>query len=678
LAFPPSSQTLQTAVEQAFSQFLNVNNSIFFVFIFFCFLYLKNFFDMQNLQINNPRFITYKDDFLTIDILGGVDLSQVERMICTLRISYQNFPPLRTTLDLYSDSQTDKLQRTLCDKWELKLLEVSKTLHNLTMQLEDYRLQELRFTGKTPRQQFAISEEDKKKAVQFLKNKNLIAGLVKTLNTTGILGEDDNAVILFLASASYKFNNPFSVLCLAKSGIGKSYILQKLSECMPDGSYSFHTRISANALYYFDSSEIQNKALLIEDLEWTTQMLQPLAALQTQGRLVNTRAVKDKDGKLHSAAFEVAGKLCLLACAYSDKNLEEISLPFLCLHLNHSHSQDILIMEYQKQCRAGQIKTDDIKQAQHFLKCVTASLQNISVINPYAALIDLPEDVACPRKSFLLLLNFIEVITCFFQHQREQTADKETGEVFIKTHPDDIELAFKFLRNNLFRRADELSTSVRGFYQWLARFLAEARTEQFNALDIRKAKPINPRTLNRYLQELKLYSYIQVTGGNKHREGFIYKLTNFGSQTDIQNRIEQDLQNTLKNVWEAYHKSRAPKEQQKQPAEELMQEQPAEQPVQQEPQTPHAQQQEQGADRTYKKMAEADRAEPRRVFTVHQVYALTGRTRKTESRHLKTLFDKGLLTRYLQGSQYYYSLAPKQDSKTVSRNTAADPQNLTE
>ena len=540
--------------ERAFPHFFNVNNSIFFPFVFSCYLPVKKAFIMQNLQINNARFITFKDDFLTVDILGGVDLSQVERMVCTLRISYQNFPPFRTTLDLYNDSQTDKLQRTLCDKWELKLIEVSRTLHNLTMQLEDYRLQELRFIGKAPQQQFTISEEDKKQAIQFLKNKNLIAELIKSLNTTGILGEDDNAVILFLALASYKFENPFSVLCLAKSGIGKSYILQKLSECMPPNTYSFHTRISANALYYFDSNEIQNKALLIEDLEWTTQMLQPLATLQTQGRLVNTRATKDKDGMLHSTTFEVVAKLCLVACAYSDKNFEEISLPFLCLHLNHSQTQDIAIMEYQKKCKAGQIKTEDIQQAQHLLKCVVATLQNVSNINPFATLINLPKDVAYPRKSFLLLLNFIEVITYFFQYQREQTADKETGEILIKTHPNDIELAFKFLKNNLFRRADELSTSVRGFYHWLTKFLTEAQTQQFTALDIRKVKPLNPRTLNRYLQELKLYSYVQVVGGNKHREGFIYKLTNFGSQTDVQNRIEQDMQTTLKNVWNEYHK----------------------------------------------------------------------------------------------------------------------------
>ena len=509
---------------------------------------------MQQLHITNSHFITYKDELLTVDILGGVDLSQVERMICTLRITYANYPPQRTTLDLYNDTQTSKLIRTLCDNWELKLTEVSGSIHNLILQLEEYRLQQLKYGGKQLHHTFEPNEAEAKVARQFLTDKNLLTDLIKQLNITGILGEDENAVILFLALASYKFSNPFSVLCLAKSGIGKSYILQKLSECMPHGTYGFHSQISANALYYFNSHELQNKALLIEDLEWTTQMLQPLATLQSQGKLVKTRATKDKDGMLHSTTFEVVANLCLVACAYSDKNFEEISLPFLCLHLNHSHNQDILVMEYQKKCKAGQIKTDDIKQAQHLLKCTMAMLQNISVINPFATLIHLPDEVAHPRKSLLLLLNFIDVITYFFQYQREQIIDESTGEVFIKTHPQDIELAFKFLKNNLFRRADELSTSARGFFVWLNTFLNEAQQKQFTAMDIRKAKAIHPRTLNRYLQELKLFSYIQIAGGNKNREGFIYKLTNFGNQTDTQNKIEQALQNTLKNVWSEYNK----------------------------------------------------------------------------------------------------------------------------
>lgn len=513
---------------------------------------------MENLKVQNLNFITYKDELLIIDVLGGVDLNQMERMLCTLRITYKDYPPYRTTIDFYNEHQSDKLMRTLCDKWELKLLDVSKSIHKLILQLEKYRLDNLHYTSKTV-QEFTPTIEEKKQAIKMLKNKNLLSLLTDHLNQTGIIGEDENAQILFMAMASHRFNNPFSVICLAKSGIGKSYILQKLADCMPCDAYSFHTQISENAIYYFNSYDIDRKVLFVEDLEWTTQMLQPLATLQTQGRLIKTRATKDKDGMIHSTTFEVSGKLCLLACAIAEKNYENLSLPFLMLHLNHSPQQDIAIMEYQKQVKAGKIAPISIEISQHLLKCLIATLENVSVINPYAELIHLPQDIAHPRKTLLLLLNFIEVITYFFQYQREQEPDKNTGEIFIKTHPDDIELAFKLLKNSLFRRADELSTTARGFYHWLIHFLKEAKTKQFTALDIRKAKAIHPRTLNRYLQELKLYSYVQVVGGNKHREGYRYKITEFGNQTGIQKRIEQELNTTLENIKIQYEKEQESK-----------------------------------------------------------------------------------------------------------------------
>jgi len=317
---------------------------------------------------------------------------------------------------------------------------------------------------------------------------------------------------------------------------------------MPKNGFSFHTQISENALYYFDSKQIDGKVLFIEDLEWTNQMLTPLATLQTQGKLIKTRATKDKDGMLHSTTFEVEGKLCLIACAYSEKNYESLSLPFLCLHLNHSHAQDINVMEYQKRCKAGLINQSEILATQRRLQCVIASLKSTNIVNPYATLINLPDDVPHPRKTLLLLLNFIETITFFNQYQRETVTDTRTGEVLIKTHPADIELAFSLLKNCLFRRADELSTTARGFYVWLQKYLKSAETEQFTALDVRKEKRIHPRTLNRYLQELTLFSYVQVAGGNKYREGYRYKITNFDTENGLNKSIETALCQTLETI----------------------------------------------------------------------------------------------------------------------------------
>jgi hypothetical protein len=97
------------------------------------------------IKVHNPHFITAQTSIFTIDVLGGVDLMQIERMICTLRITHKEYPSMRSTLDLYNDNETDKLIRTICEKWELKLIEVSKTVHGFICELENYKLERLQY-----------------------------------------------------------------------------------------------------------------------------------------------------------------------------------------------------------------------------------------------------------------------------------------------------------------------------------------------------------------------------------------------------------------------------------------------------------------------------------------------------------------------------------------------------
>ena len=623
---------------------------------------------MKNLHVHNPHFITYQHELVTIDILGGVDLMQIERMICTLRISYKDYPPIRSTLDLYTDNQTDKLIRTICEKWELKLLEVSKAVHEFITELENYKLERLKFPKGKESSTFEMSDEERKTAKKYLSDKNLIQNLKTDFQNLGIFGEDENALILFLAMASHKYENPFSVLCLAKSGIGKSYLLQKLASCMPQNAYSFHTQISENALYYFDSQQIDGKVLFVEDLDWTHQMLMPLATLQTQGKLIKTRATKNKDGLLHSTTFEVSAKLCLLACAYSEKNYENLSLPFLCLHLNHTQNQDILVMDYQRKISAGLIDKTAISETAYRLKCLISSLENIPVINPFAPLIELPETIPNPRKTLLLLLDFINVVTFFHQAQREKIVNEQTGEFYIQTAPEDIELAFALLKSSLLRKADDLSTSARGFLSWLKKYLVEAKTSQFTALDIRKAKPIHPRTLNRYLQELSLFHYIQITGGNKYRGGFIYKLTGLNELLPLQNSIETSLKNTLEQI--------------KQPTT-VTQIQPTETKESEPTFLDKNYKRIRINDKeeyTYKLLLELENQNPGREYMASDFTELTKRNYITEARYLKTLWEQGKLNREWRNRQYYYRLpvndgtgttASKTVSQTAETNTKA-------
>ena len=190
---------------------------------------------MKNLQITNSRFITYTDDLLTVDVLGGVDLSQVERMVCTLRITYNDYPPQRTTLIYTMTTKTDKLQRTLCDKWGLKLLEASRSLYTLTLQLEEYRLQQLRYTGKSPQQAFSPERGRQTQSGTFSFGKEPV-------------GQSDGATehhrhfwvkTVTPLSCSWRWRRtsrpiPFR-FCVWQNRVSVKVIsCKKLSECMPD------------------------------------------------------------------------------------------------------------------------------------------------------------------------------------------------------------------------------------------------------------------------------------------------------------------------------------------------------------------------------------------------------------------------------------------------------------
>ena len=47
-------------------------------------------------------------------------------------------------------------------------------------------------------------------------------------------GEEDNMQILWYVMTSRKTQDPLSLICLARSGTGKSYLMEKVAACIPE------------------------------------------------------------------------------------------------------------------------------------------------------------------------------------------------------------------------------------------------------------------------------------------------------------------------------------------------------------------------------------------------------------------------------------------------------------
>jgi len=172
------------------------------------------------------------------------------------------------------------------------------------------------------------------------------------------------------------------------------------------------------------------------------------------------------------------------------------------------------------------------------------------VRNPYAQHINLPESVFKPRRTMLLLLSFIETITFYHQYQREVKQDKESGEVYIETTPQDVEYGFKLLKEVLFSKSDELTGACRKFFEHLKSHLKKEKQESFYAAAIRRSMRLNPNNLKRYLIELSRHGYLKITGGSKYK-GYEYQIPDFSEYEQLKSSIDRKLESILLTINEA-------------------------------------------------------------------------------------------------------------------------------
>jgi hypothetical protein len=186
--------------------------------------------------------------------------------------------------------------------------------------------------------------------------------------------------------------------------------------------------LTENAFYYFDKTELGHKLILIEDLDGIWSALYPLRELQSKQRISKTVTIKDKNGNTKTIHLKVYGPVCIAGCTTKESLYEDTANRCFLIYLDESSEQDDRVMNYQRKISAGKVNTTDETQARQLLQNVQRILQPITVVNPFAELLQIPKEVFKQRRTNAHYLAFIEVITFYNQYQRRWT-DPESGEV---------------------------------------------------------------------------------------------------------------------------------------------------------------------------------------------------------------------------------------------------------
>lgn len=450
---------------------------------------------------------------------------------------------VRHNLDLYNDTQVEKFVRRVAEKLETGSIAITKAIADITGQLEQYRLQQL--DKQETRKEKALSKEERKEAIQFLEKKDLLQRTNDCIGKSGVIGEEVNRLLMYLIFTSRKREHPLHVISLGNSGIGKTYLQEKVGELIPEEDKVEITTLSENALYYFGQRELQHRLVLIEDLDGAENVLYPLRELQSKKFITKTLAQKSTTGETKTVHIKVEGPVSVAGCTTQEQVYEDNANRSFLIYIDESKEQDERIMAYHRKRSAGTVDRVQESKVKQLLQNTQRVLQPVQVRNSFAEQLLLPADVFKPRRTNAHYLAFIEAVTFYHQYQRTERVDEDTGERYIETTIEDIAAANNLMKDVLLRKSDELTGTCRNYFERLKKYLQTAKLTAFTSMQVSKGLRISISTVKRLNLALLMSGYLTKQEGAKPYQ---YEVTSYEDYQHLQNSITTALDSILQRL----------------------------------------------------------------------------------------------------------------------------------
>jgi DNA primase len=473
-----------------------------------------------------PDYIQYETDHLTITLWGGIEIHTVSRLRATLHIQLKpalsgaevtnQYASFRDTADLYSYSQTDRLIKQAAEKLEISSSIVNEAITGLTKELEAYRSQkreEKRKTEEIKEKQSMdrFSREQMQRGTDFLRSAELTRQTHAIFGNLGVIGEQDNAALLFFIFLTRFFKNPLHAIVMGSSGSGKTHLLQGVAGAVPRQHIHVTTSLSENTLYYTPRDFIKHKIILLEDLDGSYNAQLPLRELMSNQEIsrfstkTNSRTGDSKQVYLH-----VEGPVCVAGATTKDRIYEDNANRSFLIQIEENPRHESEVLEYQGKVAAGMINFKQYEENINLLKAAQLQLEPMEVLIPFAPKLELPPHVFKKMRTKNHYLTLIKAVTLWNQKKRKQTTDHEGNRYLISTL-EDVEWANYLCKDALLRKSDELGGKTRNFFESLKELQTEMQkgSPVFYAKDIRKYFRLHPMQLRRYLDELEARGFIK-------------------------------------------------------------------------------------------------------------------------------------------------------------------------
>ena len=381
-----------------------------------------------------------------------------------------------------------------------------------------------------------LNDEETKAALDLLTSPALLDHIQNDFTRCGVVGEDTNKLVGYLAGISRKLDSPLAVMIQSTSAAGKSLLMDAVLAFMPAEDRIKYSAMTGQSLFYMGETDLQHKVLAIVEEEGASNATYALKLLQSEGELTIASTGKDPvTGELKTQDYQVKGPVMIMLTTTAIDVDEELLNRCILLSIDEGREQTQAIHEIQRNKRTLQgLRAKADKQSILALhQNAQRLLQPLAVMNPYARHLTFVDDRTRTRRDHEKYLTLIDTLALLHQHQRPVRTVNHNGQAirYVEVTLEDIETANTLAHEVLGRTLDELPSQTGKLLRLIVEMITERCTVlgmnrsdyRFSRRHVREAIGWGHTQLKVHLKRLEELEYLLVHRGGRG-QSFVYEL----------------------------------------------------------------------------------------------------------------------------------------------------------
>ncbi len=423
---------------------------------------------------------------------------------------------------------------------------VKADVGQLLLQVEVRQAQRLEALKTPSTKTVSLSDKETQAAMTLLQSPDLLTRISQGFARCGLVGEETNILVTYLAALSRKLERPLAVTIQSSSAAGKSALMDAVLAFVPEEERIKYSAMTGQSLFYMGQTDLQHKVLAIVEEEGASHAAYALKLLQSEGELTIASTGKDAvTGKLETREYRVDGPVMIMLTTTAIDLDEELLNRCLVLSVDESRMQTQAIHAQQRNHRTleGLVVSTERQALRTLHQHAQRLLQPLAVVNPYAQQLTFVSEQTRTRRDHEKYLTLIDTIALLHQHQRPiRTVQHEEQMIqYVEVTVKDIEVANQLAHEILGRMLDELPPQTRTLLQRIVAYVDE-RTQtlamrrsdvRFSRRELRAASGWSHTQLRIHLERLVEWEYLLVHRGSRG-QSFVYELLYDGDASQDQ------------------------------------------------------------------------------------------------------------------------------------------------